>query len=542
MLYLVSMQEIRHMPIGIQSFTSMIEGNYVYVDKTHFIPKLEVLGRAYFLTRPRRFGKSLFVSTLQAYFEGRKELFKGLAIEKFKAENGSEWQSYPVLKLDLNAKEYTEKEHLKAILNNHIKIWEHKYKVKVDCIEPPSAFANIIQFLHEKFNKRVVILIDEYDKPLIATLENQVLQEQYRATLKAFYSVIKSLNGCIHLSFLTGVTKFSKVSIFSDLNNLYDISFDKEYSSLCGITEEELLSNFAEEVQALASEYNQKYDEMLDVLRARYDGYRFSKKEERIYNPFSLFNVFAKKELGDYWFATGTPTFLVRLLEQRYFDIQDLEGNIQITADDINEYRIGQENLIPLLFQTGYLTVKDYREEGLSYVGRYTLGYPNDEVKYAMVKRLMKIYIDATTSFNTDFKVDKFESAMRKGDIDRVLTLIKALMASIPYDSLPEDKQFLREQNYQTTIYLIFRLMGEYVRTEVHSSVGRSDVEVETADSIYIFEFKVGGKPIDALNQIKEMGYAEKHIASNKNIFLIGATISRNKRTLGKWVVEKILS
>ena len=536
------MQEIRNMPVGVQSFEAMRLGNFVYVDKTQFIPKLEKLSIAYFLARPRRFGKSLFISTLQAYFEGRKELFKGLAIEKFKAEAGSEWQSYPVLKLDLNAQKYTKEEDLLNILNEHIDKWKENYSVQFESKDIYGAFAKIIQLLHEKFNKRVVILIDEYDKPLIATLENEELHEQYRSTLKAFYSVIKSSNDYIHLSFLTGVTKFSKVSIFSDLNNLYDISFDREYSSLCGITEEELLSNFAEEVQALASEYNQTYDEMVDVLRAKYDGYRFSKKEERIYNPFSLFNVFAKKELGDYWFATGTPTFLVRLLEQRYFDIQDLEGNIQITADDINEYRIGQENLIPLLFQTGYLTVKDYREEGLSYVGRYTLGYPNDEVKYAMVKRLMKIYIDATTSFNADFKVDKFEVAMRKGDIDRVLTLIKALMASIPYDSLPEDKLFLREQNYQTTIYLIFRLMGEYVRTEVHSSVGRSDVEVETADSIYIFEFKVGGKPQDALSQIKEMGYADKHKASNKNIFLIGATISRNKRTLGKWVVEKVLS
>ncbi|MGP1521288.1 MAG: AAA family ATPase [Treponema sp.] len=536
------MQKIRNMPIGVQSFEAMRLGNFVYVDKTQFIPKLEKLSIAYFFARPRRFGKSLFISTLQAYFEGRKELFKGLAIEKFKAEAGSEWQKYPVLKLDLNAQKYTKEDDLTTILNENISMWEEKYNVKTSSPDPISAFTRIIQLLHEKFNKRVVILIDEYDKPLIATLENEELHEQYRSTLKAFYSVIKSSNDYIHLSFLTGVTKFSKVSIFSDLNNLFDISFDREYSSLCGITEEELLSNFEEEVQALATEYNQKYDEMLDVLRARYDGYRFSEKEERIYNPFSLFNVFAKNKLGDYWFATGTPTFLVRLLEQRYFDIQDLEGNIQITADDINEYRIGQENLIPLLFQTGYLTVKDYREEGLSYVGRYTLGYPNDEVKYAMVKRLMKIYIDATASFNADFKVDKFESAMRKGDIERVLTLIKALMASIPYDSLPEDKLFLREQNYQTTIYLIFRLMGEYVRTEVHSSQGRSDVEVETADSIYIFEFKVGGKPQDAIAQIKETGYAEKHKASNKNIFLIGATIARGKRTLGKWVVEKVLS
>ena len=529
------MQEIRNMPVGIQSFEIMRTSPYVYVDKTHFIPKLEVVGRAYFLTRPRRFGKSLFISTLQAYFEGRKELFKGLAIEKIKAEAGSEWQSYPVLKLDLNAKKYTKEEHLDEILNEHIDEWKHTYSIECKYKAPDSAFAYIIKSLYEKFNQRVVILIDEYDKPLIATLENEELHEQYRATLKAFYSVIKSSGDFIHLSFLTGVTKFSKVSIFSDLNNLYDISFDKEYSSLCGIAEEELLSNFAEEVKALANEYDQTYDEMINILRQRYDGYRFSEKEERIYNPFSLFNVFAKNKLGNYWFESGTPTFMVHLFEQKTFALPDLEGNITMSARSIDMYRLSYSNLVPLLFQSGYLTIKDYDRE----LDMYVLGYPNDEVKYAFIECLMMVYTSARKDPSGEFMIGEFLHSMRKGDIERVLTLIKALMASIPYDSLPEDKLFLREQNYQTTIYLIFRLMGEYVRTEVHSSVGRSDVEVETADSIYIFEFKLGGKPIDALNQIKDMGYAEKYGASNKNIFLIGATISRNKRSLSKWVIEK---
>ena len=529
------MQE-RNMPIGIQDFPSMIEGNYVYVDKTQFIPRLEKLGRAYFLTRPRRFGKSLFLSTLQAYFEGRKELFKGLAIEKIKAERGEEWQSYPVLKLDLNAGDYRTSKELYDILNSQIKNWYIKFGLEKKFEKPHLNFAYIIQSLYEKFNKRVVILIDEYDKPLIATLENEELQEQYRATLKAFYSVIKSLNGYIHLSFLTGVTKFSKVSIFSDLNNLDDISFDREYSAICGITEEELISNFAEEVKALASEYNKTYEEMLEILRAKYDGYRFSKNEERIYNPFSLFNVFDKNELGDYWFETGTPTFMVRLLEQRAFKISDLEGNIRLSVRSMDVYRIDYENLAPLLFQSGYLTIKDYDRE----FDMYVLGYPNDEVRYAFLDRLMQVYTSARQDSSGEFMIDKFLSSMREGDIDQVLTLTKALMASIPYDSLPEDKLFLREQNYQVAIYLIFCLMGQYVRTEVHSSVGRSDVEVETKDAIYLFEFKVGGKPLEAIEQIKEMGYAEKHRASKKSIFLVGATISKNKRTLGKWIIEKV--
>ena len=530
------MEKIRNMPIGIQDFPLMIEGNYIYVDKTHFIPKLEKLGRAYFLTRPRRFGKSLFLSMLQAYFEGRKELFKGLAIEKIKEEDGSEWKSYPILKLDLNAQEYSQKEHIKTILNDHIDKWKKTFDVSFEANDPYSAFAKIIEALYEKFNQRVVILIDEYDKPLIATLENEELNNYYRSVLKAFYSVIKSMNGSIHFSFLTGVTKFSKVSIFSDLNNLFDISFDKEYSSICGITEEELKSNFSKEVEKLAKIYNKTNEEMLDVLQAKYDGYRFSEREERIYNPFSLFNVFAKNKLGDYWFETGTPTFMVRLLEQRVFKIPDLEGNIKVSLENIDEYRIDYENIAPLLFQSGYLTIKDYEER----YNEYVLGFPNMEVKYAFLGHLMKVYTSARTSFEGDFKVSKFETAMREGDIDKVLTLTKALMASIPYDSLPPDKLFLREHNYQTTIYLIFTLMGQYVRTEVHSSVGRSDVEVETKDGIYIFEFKVGGKPIDAIAQIKEAGYGEKHSATNKNIYLIGVSISRNKRTLGKWAFEKI--
>ncbi len=524
------------MPIGIQDFETMRTASYVYVDKTQFISQLEIVGRAYFLTRPRRFGKSLFISTLQTYFEGRKELFKGLAVEKIKAERCEDWKKYPVLKLDLNAQKYLSEEDLTTILNDHIDKWKKNYNIQFEANDSCSAFTKIIEALYKKFNQKVVILIDEYDKPLIATLENQELQEQYRATLKAFYSVIKSLNGCIHLSFLTGVTKFSKVSIFSDLNNLDDISFDEKYSSLCGITEEELKNNFSNEVQAMASRYEKSQDEMLSILKKKYDGYRFSKNEERIYNPFSLCIAFERKDLGDYWFSSGTPSFMVHLFEQKVFDIPDLEGNIEITQRAIDDYRMDYSNLAPLLFQSGYLTIKDYNKK----LDMYVLGYPNDEVKYAFLECLMKVYTSASNNPLGHFMINNFLNSMEKGDIDRVLTLTKALMASIPYDSLPEDKLFLREHNYQTAIYLIFLLLGQYVRTEVHSSQGRSDVEVETADAIYIFEFKVGGKPQDALNQIKEMGYQDKHIASNKSVFLIGASISRNKRSLSKWLVEKV--
>ena len=537
MLYSLSMQQIRNMPIGIQSFEAMRTGSYIYVDKSQFIPKLEVLGRAYFLARPRRFGKSLFLSTLQAYFEGRKELFKGLAIEKYKEENGQEWQNYPVLKLDLNTGDYKDIQELNNVLDAHIKDWCNQFGLEQQSCTAHLNFAYIIKSLYKKYNQKVVILVDEYDKPLIATLENKELHEAYRSTLKAFYSVIKSSNDYLHLSFLTGVTKFSKVSIFSDLNNLYDISFTSEYSTLCGITQEELERNFSVEIEQIAKEYGVSYPQMIAKLKQKYDGYHFSKQMIGIYNPFSLCNALQDKELKDYWFSSGTPTFMVRLLEENAFDIPDLEGNMRVDAKNIDDYRIDYANMTPLLFQAGYLTIKDYEKDDDIYV----LGYPNDEVKYAFLYSLAIVYTRGKASVQGEFRIGLFKDAMKQGNIEKVLTLIKALLASIPYDSFSKDKVTLREYTYQTTIYLIFRLMGQYVRTEVHSSKGRSDVEVETKDAIYIFEFKVGGKPIDALAQIKEAGYAEKYEASGKNVFLIGATISRNKRTLSKWQIEKVV-
>ncbi len=530
------MQEIRNMPVGIQSFEIMREGGYVYVDKTQFIPQLEKIGRAYFLTRPRRFGKSLFVSTLKAYFEGKSELFKGLSIERIKAKNKEEWQKHPVLKLDLNSGEYTKEESLVEILNEHIKTWSREFGLDVDVASPSLAFSQIVRLLYKKFGQRVVFLVDEYDKPLIATLNNLELNNCYRSLLKAFYSVIKSENDYIHLSFLTGVTKFSKVSIFSDLNNLSDISFDSAYSVICGITETELTKTYSPEIDLLAKKYNTTHDAMLSLLRSKYDGYRFSEKEERIYNPFSICSAFDKKMLGEYWFETGTPTFLVHVLERQNFNIADLEGNIKITLDNLDAYKVVNEMFIPLLFQAGYITIKGYDAE----LNRYLLGFPNDEVRYAFLKRLLAVYTKAQTEPDGAFVIDEFLYSIRVGDIERVLNLTKALIASIPYDSFSEQQLDLREQNYQATIYIIFRLLGQYVRCEVHSNKGRSDAEVETPNVIYIFEFKIGGKSEEAIAQIKQMGYAQKYMTSPKNIFLIGATISKEKRTLDAWKIEKV--
>ena len=388
-----------------------------------------------------------------------------------------------------------------------------------------------------KTKKQVIVLVDEYDAPLLASLNNQELNEHYRALLKGFYTVLKSCNEHIRFALLTGVTKFASVTIFSGLNNLHDISLLDEYSQICGITEEEMIANFSPEIRELANKENTTFDDMIALLKKEYDGYHFSKNCVDIYNPFSFCNALSFKKISNYWFRSGTPSFLLQFISKNCVDIPSLDdGKLVLKEDNLQDYRANTDNIIPLLFQTGYLTIKDYDKD----YNEYILGYPNMEVKYAFLGHLMKVYTSARTSFEGDFKVSKFETAMREGDIDKVLTLTKALMASIPYDSLPPDKLFLREHNYQTTIYLIFTLMGQYVRTEVHSSMGRSDVEVETDNGVYIFEFKVGGKPIDAIAQIKEAGYGEKHSATNKNIYLIGATISRNKRTLGKWQIEKV--
>ena len=528
------MREFNNIPVGVQDFPSIIEGGYIYVDKTQFIPSLERLSRAHFLSRPRRFGKSLFVSMLQAYFEGRSELFKGLFIERYKREKGESWESYPVLKLDLSAKKYSEAEQLQSILKDHIAEWQNKHNIQVDSKEPDSAFENIIRQLYEKEKKRVVILIDEYDSPLLAALDNEKLSAEYRATLKAFYGVIKKMNGYIHLSFLTGVTKFSKVSIFSGLNNLSDISYRNEYASICGITQEELESYFAGNIEEMAQLERLTKDEMIAVLKKKYDGYHFSESMVNVYNPFSICNAFDAKNLGDYWFESGTPSFLVHLFEQRSFTIPDLEGNINTRLDEMDDYRIDNRNLVPLLFQAGYLTIKAYDKRYRT----YTLGLPNDEVRFAFARRLMNIYTGASVGLAREFAINEFVDSIEAGDIERVLILIKSLLASIPYDSYPPDFAHLREHNYQTAIYLIFQLMGQYVRAEVHSATGRSDVEVETPDAIYVFEFKVGGKPSDAIAQIKDAGYAERWQASTKKVVLIGAVISKNKRTLSKWKIE----
>ena len=531
----------RKLPIGIQSFKVLRNDRYLYADKTKYLFQLVTSGRVYFLSRPRRFGKSLFLSTLAAYFLGQKELFKGLYLEKAEAEqaaqeNRSVWQEYPVLYLDFNTGNYGASDDLTINLNNHLCKWEELYGSKPSEQNFPLRFAGLLERAYQQTGKQVVILVDEYDKPLLQTMGvNEELNEKYRNTLKAFYSVIKTCDQYIRFAFLTGVTKFSKISIFSDLNNLNDISLLPKYAGICGISQSELESTFAPEIEALAQANELTYDETLKQLKQNYDGYCFARASENMYNPFSLLRVFDGQIFQSYWFSTGTPTFLVNYLKEAHYYIPDLNENVELDEDGLQTYRAIPEDTLPILFQAGYLTIKEYIKD----VRLYRLGFPNDEVRYGFLHNLLPAYSDIPFG-QTGVWIGRFVQDIRKGKVDCFMERMQALIAGIPYDNFTEKNLKLREQNYQTAVYLVFALMGQFVQTEVQCSTGRADAVVITADTVYIFEFKLfsNGSAEDAVNQIKENNYTAKYKKDGKKIVLIGAGFDEKTKTIKDWKTE----
>ena len=531
----------RKLPIGVQSFKVLRNDRFVYVDKTAYLAQLVTSSRVYFLSRPRRFGKSLFLSTLAAYFRGQKELFKDLYIEKAEEkqavqENRTPWQAYPVLYLDFNTGQYELSGALDETLTYFLDTEEPKYNLQKTGLSHAKRFTSLIQAAYQQTGKQVVILVDEYDKPLLQTMGvNNELNEHYRNTLKAFYSVIKTCDEYIRFAFLTGVTKFSKISIFSDLNNLRDISMEEDYAGICGITQTELETNFQPDIQTLATRQNMDYAQALAILKQWYDGYLFHPAGEGMYNPFSLLNAFVKKEIKSYWFSTGTPTFLVNFLKEAHYYIPDLDGNVELDEEGLQTYRAVAQDALPILFQAGYLTIKEY----ISDLKLYRLGFPNNEVRYGFLHNLLPAYSDIPLG-QTGVWVGRFIQDIRKGNVDEFMERMQAIISSIPYDDFPKDKLKLREQNYQTAVYLVFALMGQFVQTEVHSAKGRADAVVITADTVYIFEFKLSGNGSaeDALNQIRESRYAEQYKADGKKIVLIGSSFDEETRTIKEWKTE----
>ena len=514
----------RKFPIGIQSFEDLRKNGYLYVDKTKLLYQLGAEGKAYFLSRPRRFGKSLLMSTMEAYFLGKKELFSGLAMEKLE----SEWREYPVLHLDLNARNYDSKEALIAILNQHLEKWEVIYGEEKKDRSPEERFSYLLSKIHSMTGIQAVVLIDEYDKPLLQTIGNKELQEQYKNILKAFYGVLKSADAHLRFVFLTGVTKFGQVSVFSDLNQLKDISMDARYATICGITEEELKCNFQPELESLAANEGLEYEEVCQKMKRMYDGYHFRHNMEGVYNPFSVLNALDSQEFGSYWFSTGTPTFLAELLKKTDYDLRNLEG-VELPANQFADYRADADYPVPVIYQSGYLTIKKYDGEFKS----YTLGFPNEEVKYGFLNFLLPYYTCVPSSENL-FNIRHFVNELRTGDVDAFLTRLRAFFAGIPYEL--NDKT---ERHYQAVFYLVFRLLGQYIDVEERSAKGRADAVVKTNDYIYVFEFKLDGSADDAWRQIDDKEYLLPYSVDHRQLMKIGVSFDSVERNLGKWKIIK---
>ena len=533
------MNTMRKLPIGIQDFEKLRRDNCVYVDKTQYVYQLGRTSKPYFLGRPRRFGKSLFLSTLKAYFEGKKELFEGLKI----AELEKDWIQYPVFYMDFNVGLLIKAQNVSERINVKLKELENLWGQTTDTEDIASRFEAVIKSAYEQTGKRVVVLIDEYDKPLINTMEDETANEEVRTLLKSFYGVLKSADAHLRFVFLTGVTKFSKVSIFSDLNQLVDISLSEKFTEICGISEEELLQNFQPEIQELAERRNMTYDEAFAKLKKLYDGYHFSAKPEGVYNPFSVLNTLNDFTFRYYWFATGTPTFLANALRNQNYDIRKFENEVIISANSVMDYRVENQNLVPLLYQSGYLTIKEYKQNRDAFI----LGFPNEEVKYGFLNELLPAFV-RTPITTGNFSVIEFLQQIEDNDIEGFMTSLKAFFSAIPYDAMKQEHR--DEQYYQHIFYLLFTLIGQFVQTEVKNNKGRADAVVKTADSIYVFEFKIndslpcgegrGGAATaeDALRQINSKDYAIPYIADHRKIVKIGVEFSQTERGVKRWLIE----
>ena len=524
----------RRLPIGMQTFSQVIESKCIYADKTKFIAELITVGKAVFLSRPRRFGKSLFISTLESYFSGKRELFEGLDIinaekEMAEEEEREEWIKYPLIYISFDDVDLQSFDVFQTTFAQKFdRICKEFDADFSDIASIPAKFSNLIQFLYEKYNLPVVILIDEYDRPMLSAIDEPEVLERYIRFFKSFYGNLKGSDRYIKFSFITGVTKFSKVSIFSDLNNLKDISLDNRYADICGITKDELMTVFKPEIAAMAEENNLTYDECLAKLKKNYDGYHFSSNLTDVYNPYCLINALDEKSFGDYWFESGTPTFLIKMIRRTNFDVKAIMKGFRVSLTDIADYRLSYTNVVPMMYQSGYLTIKEYNPQSRLCI----LGYPNEEVEYAFMNKLLRHFSYLEDDPVCSYQV--FADYIHNGQVEEFMTAIKAIFAHIPYPTA--QKKY--ELDYQTIFYLIFTLMGQNMRTEVVTFSGRIDAVCETKDFIYMFEFKLDGTVEEALKQIDNKDYAVGYEASGKNIVRIGVSFDTEKRNIREWRIR----
>ena len=518
-------------PIGIQTFDQIIERGFVYVDKTDMVYSLATEGKIYFLSRPRRFGKSLLLSTLRAYFEGKKELFAGLKIDALEHD----WHVHRVFHFDFNGVDFTVPGALHLKIEGYLYDWEKEFGISTGVdTNLGSRFNRILQAAAEQTGRGAVVLVDEYDKPLLDVLEKEPeLLEQNREILKAFYSVFKLADASLRFVFLTGVTKFSQVSVFSGFNQPKDISMFDKYEALCGITEEELHTRFAESIREMAASEGCTEEEMRQRFKRHYDGYHFSEGMTDIYNPFSVLNAFDSQRIRDYWFASGTPTYLIRLMNHFHEGIDQLTGKYY-SLDEFVNYKADTEYPLPMIYQSGYLSIKDYDKDS----NLFLLDFPNNEVKSGFLAMVAANYLQCKMPLESWMVKAVF--ALKRGQLDEFRKMLTSFLAGIPYTMRRKENEPERERYFQYTFYLLLRLMSVYtVLVEKEQSEGRVDCIVETPQYVYIFEFKLDGTATEALQQIEEKGYAREYEADARQVVKVGVNFSSKTGTIEEWEVRK---
>ena len=512
-------------PVGIQTFDKIREGNYLYVDKTKYIVDFRKKSMSYvFLSRPRRFGKSLFVSTLQAYFEGRKELFEGLAI----ADYEKEWTKHPVLHFDMSGAKHFDAERLVDYLNLELLKYEKLYGRDENEKHPNDRLTGIVERAYKQTGQKAVVIIDEYDAPLLDVVHEKDNLSQLRLIMQNFYSPLKKLDPYLEFVFITGITKFSQLSIFSELNNLENISMFDQYSAICGISLTELTTVMHPDVEALGRALGLTYDECLKELRKYYDGYHFSRKSEDVFNPFSLIRALNGQQIESYWFGSGTPSYLIKSLQKYHVNVTDIEPK-SVSVDDFDVSPEQMTSPLPLLYQSGYLTIKKYSPLTQSYV----LGYPNQEVKIGMLRSLSPNYLSPVSVDNNSLIIS-FVEQLYDENLEGAMTSLKAYLSSI--SNRLSNKN---ERDFQTVFYLIFNLMGAYIKVEEDSAIGRADAVLHMPNATYVFELKYDGSAEDALRQIDEKGYLIPYSAEGKRLVKVGVNYDSAQRTIGEWIVKE---
>ena len=512
-------------PVGIQTFEMIREEGYLYVDKTKYIVDFRKKGmRNIFLSRPRRFGKSLFASTLQAYFEGRKELFEGLAI----ADYEKDWVKYPVLHFDMSGAKHVDGEGLKHYLDLQLKPFEELYGSDEDELYPNDRLDGLVKRAHKQAGRKVVVIIDEYDAPLLDVVHEKENLAELRLIMQNFYSPLKKLGPHLEFLFITGITKFSQLSIFSELNNLDNISMFDQYSAICGISKAELTAAMKPDVEALGKALGVSYEECLEELRQYYDGYHFSEHSEDVFNPFSLIRALSGQKIGAYWFGSGTPSYLIKGLQKYHVNVTDIEQK-SVSVDDFDVSPEQMTSALPLLYQSGYLTIKQYKP----FTKSYKLGYPNQEVKIGMLKSLAPNYLSPVSVDNNGL-VNEFVELVYDGDIEQAMVRLKAYLSSI--SNRLSNKN---ERDFQTVFYLIFNLMGALIKVEEDSAIGRADAVLHLPTAIYVFELKYDGSSEEALKQIDDKGYLIPYSADGKRLYKVGVNYDSTQRTICDWIIKE---